>query len=405
MRKELSEMRKLLSILILSATLMLLLVPSAMAQDGYLEVRPGDGEWAWSTNFADNWIELDPALGGPGAEVPQGDDFIRGGPVSDGPQVDPFGFVWPINGIYQHGIPLGFEFDYWGATYDNVWLATNGFMLFRGTPLSPWDGGVEPGLEWNPVLGVWVLTSINAFGDSWNWWPWQLPIAEPPNNFIAGYWTDLVIGDNGVQCVSGVDRVCVDWGPPPWPNPPGHPDNPCFGFEYLANTYILPRPRGRLLYATIGEPPNQVFVAEWLRAKNYHTGNLVTFQIQIEEGTGNILYLYQNFQPKQCPERDPVPYFEVPSVLAGLENAQGTMSAGDIYAAPGPGPAPFGFHARAVEMFFYKPTFPINPFMQDWWRGLLKRFVLPLWPMTGASVYPQLPQVFNAGDMLGFIPL
>jgi hypothetical protein len=386
MRREL-EMRKLLSILVLSATLMLLLVPSAAA-DGYMEVMPGDAEFAatfGSDSFGDLWIELE----GVGHEVPGGDDYIRGGPVGGWHLApSPFG-LGLINGIFQHGIPLGFEFEFWGETYDDVWLATNGYLLFR-SPTPDWkNGGLEWRLDWDwwngldPILQLlfspWRLFPV---GDSWNWWPWQLPIAEPPNNFIAPYWTDLWMGDNGFQHVTGVTPVCMLWDPgPPWHH--------CDWWEYVANTVVVPRPRGRLMFDTVGEAPNRIFVAEWLRAKNAHTSNLTTFQAQIFEGSNAILFLYKDFMPKTATAA----YFEIPSVLAGLEDAAGRNSAGSVYVAPGLPGWPSG---REFAFAMWQPTGPNPKGVPEWpWQVILRAFNIQ---------YPYLPAPFAAGDMLGFIP-
>ncbi|UCC75935.1 MAG: hypothetical protein JSW37_10505, partial [Anaerolineales bacterium] len=288
-------MRKLLSILVLSATLMLLLVPSAAA-DGYMEVMPGDAEFAatfGSDSFGDLWIELE----GVGHEVPGGDDYIRGGPVS-GPEwwlAPDIGALEVAMGLYQHGISLGFEFSFWGETYEEVWIATNGYLLFRDPAPSWYNGGLEwyYDLDWYFEHGGWPWSPIRVrpFGDSWNWWPWQLPIAEPPNNFIAPYWTDLWIGDNGFNHVVDVELVCMEWNA-------AAVAPVCLWWEYLPKYEVVERPRGYMMFATIGEAPNRIFVAEWLRAKNAHTGNLTTFQAQIFEGSNAILFLYQDFMPK-----------------------------------------------------------------------------------------------------------
>jgi hypothetical protein len=383
-------MRKLLSILLLSATLMLLLVPSAAA-DGYMEVMPGDAEFAatfGSDSFGDLWIELE----GVGHEVAGGDDFIRGGPIggwgfwSGTPGGLGDGFMY---GVYQHGIPLGFEVEFWGETYDDVWLATNGYLLFRSPDPSAWNDGLEFYYDWDwwnslsPAEQL-VYSPIRArpFGDSWNWWPWQLPIAEPPNNFIAPYWTDLWIGDNGFNHVVGVYPECMEWE--------DFAAAPiCLWWEYLPIYEVVERPRGNLMFDTIGEAPNRIFVAEWLRAKNAHTGNLTTFQAQIFEGSNAILFLYQDFMPKT----DTAAYFEIPSVLAGLEDAPGRNAAGSVYVAPG---LPGFPNARMWAVANWQPTGPFPKGIPEW----------PLqWALRMLNIqYPYLPAPFAAGDMLGFIP-
>ncbi len=380
-------MRKLLSILVLSATLMLLLVPSAAA-DGYMEVMPGDAEFAatfGSDAFGDLWIELE----GVGHEVPGGDDYIRGGPVSGPIDIDPGPGKELINGLYQHGISLGFEFEFWGETFDEVWLATNGYLLFRSPIPNVFDGGVEMYHDWDwwnnlePwQQAIWSPMRFRPYGDSWNWWPWQLPIAEPPNNFIAPYWTDLWIGDNGFRYVFDVYLDCMDWDGPE-----------CLWWEYLPEWGIASRPRGYLMFDIVGEAPNRIFVAEWLRAKNAHTGNLTTFQAQIYEGSNAILFLYKDFMPKTATAA----YFEIPSVLAGLEDAGGQNAAGAVYTGWGFAGEPW---ARQEAMFLGFLGGPPGVFNKGEWRWWFQEFLRYEFNFQ----YPYLPAPFAAGDMLGFIP-
>jgi hypothetical protein len=383
-------MRKLLSILVLSATLMLLLVPSAAA-DGYMEVMPGDAEFAatfGSDSFGDLWIELE----GVGNEVPGGDDFIRGGPVGGWTLAPTPVGLGLVNGVYQHGIPLGFDVEFWGETYDEVWLSTNGYALFRSPVPNIFDGGLEWYEDWewwnnlDPIQQLlWSPWRIRPYGDSWNWWPWQLGIAEPPNNFVAPYWTDLWIGDNGFNHVVDVELKCWE-------------DLPIIGWwcEYLPIYEVVERPRGYILFDTVGEEPNRIFVAEWLHAKNAHTGNLATFQAQMFEGSNGILFLYRDFVPKT----ETAAYFEIPSVIAGLEDAPGFNSAGSLYAPPGFSDItqmfPFIPGGREWAFTFWQPTgpFPKGSLWFPW------QFILGFFNIQ----YPYLPQPFAAGDMLGFIP-
>jgi hypothetical protein len=36
-------------------------------------------------------------------------------------------------------IPLGFSFDFYGSTYNQVWISTNGYIAFADAGFSPWQ--------------------------------------------------------------------------------------------------------------------------------------------------------------------------------------------------------------------------------------------------------------------------
>ena len=151
----------------------------------------------------------------------------------------------------------------------------------------------------------------------------------------------------------------------------------------------MKRPRGRLLYATVGDAPNQTFVVEWLNARNAHTGNLSTFQVQLYEGTNDVLFLYKEFRPKGTNG-----YFEIPSVLVGMENSQGTAAVGNAYVFPYggwlgtllPGSSPLRSWRFVAMNLIGKVWYQQIP----WWFSL-------------ATFGPRLPQPISAGDMMGFV--
>ena len=68
------------------------------------------------------------------------------------------------NDGFLKDIPLGFNFDFFGTTYDKVNVASNGFLVFGAVPTDPFRTGFMR-------------------GD-------QIPNAAVPNNMIAFAWTD-----------------------------------------------------------------------------------------------------------------------------------------------------------------------------------------------------------------------
>ena len=355
-------MRKLFVVLTISVLVLSLLASTALADRS---LKP-EAEYVPQQvlpfpppgfTFTDFWVELDPAFGGSGIELPQGandpfgafgvDDFIRGGPVGS---------------RYQHGIPIGFDFKYmqgpeegiptygwndlngdgnrdcpaecpviaWTAEltdqgFDEIYASLNGYAVFDTGPFSP---GTRP-------VGVFDGLGTRA------WSPEGLPDAGVPNCFIAPFWTDLAIADNSFQEVTKVCFYCRDGEANPLPAGcgagPGYPKRSCCanGAGYWAPCAwrSVVRPRGKLLYKTVGSEPNQVFVMQWANARNIWTDNLVTFQMQLWEGNNGILFLYKEFTTKADYE-DPVhasPYLVNPGVLVGLEDWYGQTAVGWLY--------------------------------------------------------------------------
>ena len=404
--------RKLFAILIITTLLITLFAPNVMAEPqpdpAHIphEVLPGDAAWAAAfgfNTFADLWVELE----GTGAELPgttqawdlplnpwppyfDRDDFLRGiewtnkttglKETAGVPIGFPFKFMqgppvlgpgWPPAWLVEYcrsfdpplPIPMPWEIPglAWpvsleDAGYDRAYVAINGFLVFD-----------DPGrAEYDPLTGSWV-----GMGQ-WNWWPWQLPTKEPPNNFVAPYWTDLAIGDNTYEAVTQVCALCTMVDPV---------SGICLRHYYFPCAWeLVERPRGRLLYATVGDAPNRKFVVEWLNARNVWTGNLATFEVQLFEGSNAILFLYKDFQTKDASGT----YLEIPSVVVGMEDYYGSPVgfAGNTYTLPGP--YLFGFNLRGIAMLFsaFKPDWPL--IWTSWAKG-------------------GVPQPMAAGSMRGFV--
>ena len=413
-------MRKFLAILLLIGILASFSVQGVAAEPKPTlkphEVVPGDAEFGatfGAVTFDDLWFELERY----GAELPQTgkrgflfftwqvDDFLRGRQRADG-------------GI--EGIPMGFTFHHFqgppdlapgwqayvpegggpgdlpadwpvvlnDAGYDKVYVSTNGFLLFDDpqheeyvqqvhcetqcscTPCGACGQEEQCTTEWH-----WVGAG------NWNWWPWQIPIREPPDNFIAPYWTDLAIGDNSYEFVQSVSLQCVI---------PNFFGEGCLREEMVPDaTVLIPRPRGRLLYGTVGEEPNRRFIVEWLNARNRHTGNLCTFQVQLYEGSNATLFLYKDFQTKDASGT----YFETPAVVIGME---------DYYGATGVGTA-FTMEGYSIGRMLPIPGMPS-------WRGIVMNWLpkaafdlLPWWIFKWLTFGFHLPPPRAAGDMVGYV--
>lgn len=365
-------MSKLLKVLFASVLLVALLSSGSLADDRTLKPaadqipQPADlGGFGWDSF----WIELDPREGGSGSELPQGDDFIRGGPVAGG---------------FQHGIPMGFNFkymqgpemgtpiygwidpdgipdngdEYWGVVawdaalsndgYTELFVSLNGYVIFD--PI--YHAGARPSGDWTG-LGTWA------------WSPEELPDPGVPNNFVAPYFTDLTITDNSFLDVKSVAFKCTgQWteGASLATCPastvgnvvaspagcvcaagPGLCTTPVTGFWTPCTTARIQRPRGKLLYKTIGEVEGErIFVVQWSYAKNAWTGNLATFQVQLWEGSNGILFLFKEFTTKAFYEDPPHAdaYFVNPGLLVGMEDWYGQTGVGQLYLADYA--APFG---------------------------------------------------------------
>jgi hypothetical protein len=295
-------MRKLLLTITVSLLLLAIVAPTALAGPGPspvagqipTEILPGDAAWDPTFGFAaydDLWIEVNELPFDQVWELPTltdfnswyGDDHFRG-PV-------PIGFNFKYMGGPPKGLPIyrmwqgnlvlmGYDYQLRDEGYDEVWVCDNGYLVFK----DPVHRGPPPS---RPT-------------GSWNW-GWQGFSPEPPNNYLAPFWDDFEIGDNNY-----------------------------LEFDALGRSTWMERPRGKLLAATVGEAPNRIFVVEWLNARNYDTGHLGTFQVQLFEGSNAILFLYKEFQGKGT---EPV-YLTSNPVIVGMEDYFGSVSVGTQFAIP-----------------------------------------------------------------------
>jgi Ca2+-binding RTX toxin-like protein len=137
-------------------------------------------------------------------------------------------------------VPLGFAFTFFGQTFNNVWVSSNGALVF-GDPLNP---GFEPDECDNFDLD-------------------PIPSGESPNNAIYAYNWDW--DTDGQDCNTPVD-----------------------GDEEFTGCIVRTQ--------TIGSAPNRVFVTMWKNVPACCTevnDGIGTFEVKIFESTGNVEVHYQ----------------------------------------------------------------------------------------------------------------
>jgi hypothetical protein len=82
----------------------------------------------------------------------------------------------------------------------------------------------------------------------------------------------------------------------------------------------------------VGDPGERKFVVEWSYARNIWTGHLATFQVQLWESNGAILFLYKEFTTKAFWEGHGPGVFNVaPGIVVGMEDWFGTTGVGQAY--------------------------------------------------------------------------
>jgi hypothetical protein len=390
-------MRKLFVILVVSMLLMSSLASAVLAEphpaDEYIPM-PVDPDPGYA--FEDWWIELNPDDGGHGWELPPGDDEIYGDPDPewDGwTESEVFrglkmGFTFkyfqgPAKGqpTYDYSVEpaevTGWKTALTNDGYDTVWVGTNGYIVFGVVCLN--EQGEYRG-ECRDFLTHDEIGSLEL--EPWGPIFRGIPSPERPDNLIMPFGTDLVIGDNSFfevdsvafvceaeddecgDCEPGDDTVKCDGAETDFVSGPGgcvcekdgcwlddcvvgclgdaqceaecednQPRVDLQGYWVPCDTHEVVRPRGRLLYKTVGEEPNRKFVAEWANAKVYETGGLATFQVQLWEGNNAVLFLYKDFKPMAFFEDPPhEAAFVLKDVLfVGIEDFYGTTGVGQAY--------------------------------------------------------------------------
>ncbi len=129
----------------------------------------------------------------------------------------------------------------------------------------------------NTYSALYISTNgYISFGSGYSTYSNQnIPSTSSPNNIIAPFWDDL---------------------------------NP-------ANT-------GDIFYQTVGLSPNRIFVVEWRNVTHYPSGTDYSFEIQLEESTSTIRFLYGSMNGS---------YADGSSATIGIENSMGTVAVKHSY--------------------------------------------------------------------------
>lgn len=174
-------------------------------------------------------------------------------------------------------LPIGFDFEHYGTTYDYVNVSVNGALNFV-TPCALGCGFDEV----CSAFGVCTRAPLEPYPYN----PPGLPSAQPPNRVIAAFWDDLVFD-------------------------------------------TLTPPLSSMKYTTLGTAPNRRFVVEWSDLRRLVGSGPGTarasFRIELHEGTDHIVLHYG----------PAVSGTGSWSGYVGLENATGTeayapVSCGDV---------------------------------------------------------------------------
>jgi hypothetical protein len=158
-----------------------------------------------------------------------------GGPTYDFETFSGSPLIGADDAVYP--VPVGFDFQFYGTSYSNAYVSTNGFLSF----MSGQGSGCCSGQN--------------------------LPTSTTPNGVVAAWWEDL---------------------------------NSAAG--------------GTMKYATLGTAPNRRFVVEFNAVPHYASGNLVSFQIKLFEGS-NIIEVHYQAAPSDGGTH-----------VAGIENQAGTSA-------------------------------------------------------------------------------
>jgi hypothetical protein len=144
-------------------------VPYVELRKGQIDTRVGQTarDQGGPDGYGNYWIDSDEA-GGPVY------NWVEINGVGTSPGGDDDGNYGPFS--------LGFNFDFYGTTYDEVRICTNGFLSFTST--------------------VTLYTNQG------------IPSTEEPNSVIAPFWDDIDVGSGGViyyYADTANDRFIVEW--------------------------------------------------------------------------------------------------------------------------------------------------------------------------------------------------
>lgn len=152
---------------------------------------------------------------------------------------------------YSESIPIGFDFEFYGHTFTDVYLNINGVMHF-GCPSSEYS---------NDTLPTDFDGSCDMGGDIGD----TAPVA------VLAFWDDIITTPSGLYCSEDpIVDTCDSWN---W-----------------EGSYPT------ILYKTVGDPGSRKFIAQWTNMHLYSNPNvpLGTFQIILYEGVNEVQVQYRN---------------------------------------------------------------------------------------------------------------
>jgi hypothetical protein len=162
-----------------------------------------------------------------------------------------------------------------GPSFDWIEIAT------ETPPLSSLPNAAEPA---QPGTTETIIgTNLGLSDDSW-FFPIELPFSF---SFYGKKYRHVAAGSNGTVYFSNLymdnANCCIPCDTP--------------GIERFIAVYwddLNPTPGGddNVYYAIVGEPPNRILVVQWQNIKHYDSQDSVTCQVQLFEGSNDILLLY-----------------------------------------------------------------------------------------------------------------
>ncbi len=155
-----------------------------------------------------------------------------GGPTFD-PSYQPPAALLGLCEQEWYTVPIGFDFEFYGATYDRAAISANGAIYLTNSPLD-----------------------TTAGGDNVN----DCPLAPSQHPRLAVLWDDYAANNNYFLCGGGAFWITSVFG-----------------------------------YATVGASPNRTFIASWIANGHRSCGNDgATFTVKLFESDGSVEYHYQD---------------------------------------------------------------------------------------------------------------
>lgn len=107
--------------------------------------------------------------------------------------------------VHSGLIPIGFPFTFYGQTYNNTVISSNGYLTFNAgsaNTYSPWainQGAPSAGIPTNSIMGPWQDYNPNAFGSN-GIVGWTLIGAAPNRKFVAVWKNVFMFGTQQEGC-------------------------------------------------------------------------------------------------------------------------------------------------------------------------------------------------------------